>query len=276
MIKNIFLKILSKKIISKNKKYLNIHKNDECYIFGNGLSLKYYDLSLFNDRVGIACGPVFSHKDFRNTKIKYLYEGHPFFFYRIWKNPYRVFSIEKNLLGNFYKNNLKKIKDVDFFCSLSNYFGIRGENVNFLHHFNKEFKGYNYSSINNEFTSMKSSLMGMIGLSINMGFKRIILVGCDYCMTPSTIGHFFEKGDIINNLNFNENSSYLEQFKTLKNINIDISILTPNSDFSSTLFKCITYQELMNSKPKFSKNTDLISNEDLKILNDSGMNYKIY
>jgi len=276
MIKNIILKKLSKNIISRNKKYLNIHKNDECYIFGNGLSLKYYDLSLFNDKIGIACGPVFSHKNFRNTKIKYLYEGHPFFFYRIWKNPYRVFSIEKNLLGNFYKNNLKKIKDIDFFCSLSNYFGIRGENINFLHHFDQEFNGFNYPSIDNEFTSMKSALMGMIGLSINMGFKRIILVGCDYCMSPSIIGHFFEKGEIKDNLNFNENSSYLEQFKTLKNINIDIEILTPNSDFSSTLFKCVTYQELMNSKPKFSKNTDLISNEDLKILNESGMNYRIY
>jgi len=276
MIKNIILKKLSKKIISKNKKYLNIHKNDECYIFGNGLSLKYYDLSLFNDKIGIACGPVFSHKDFRKTEIKYLYEGHPFFFYRFWKNPYRGFSIEKNLLGNFYKNNLKKIKNVEFFCSLSNYFGLRGENINFVHHFNQEFKGFNYSFINNEFTSMKSALIGMIGLSINMGFKRIILVGCDYCMSPSTTGHFYEKGEIKNNLNFNENVSYLEQFRTLKDINIDISIVTPNSDFSSKIFKCITYQELMNSKPNFIENTDLISNEDLKILDNSRVNYKIY
>lgn len=177
MIKNIILKILTKKIISKNKKYLNIHKNDGCYIFGNGLFIKYYDLRLFNDRVGIGCGPVFSHKDFRNSKIKYLYEGHPFFFYRIWKNSNKGFLIEKNLLGNFYKNNLKKIKDVDFFCSLSNYFGIRGENINFLHHFDQEFKGYNYSSVDNDFTSMKSALIWMIGLSINMGFKLIILFG---------------------------------------------------------------------------------------------------
>ena len=123
---------------------------------------------------------------------------------------------------------------------------------------------------------MKSALMAMIGLSINMGFKRIILVGCDYCMSPSTIGHFFEKGEIKDNLNLNMNLSYLEQFKTLKNTNIDISILTPNSDFSSSLFKCITYQELMNSKPKFFENTDLISNEHLKILNDTRMNYQIY
>ena len=137
---------------------------------------------------------VFSHKDFRNIRIKYLYEGHPFFFYRIWKNPCRGFPIEKNLLGNFYKNNLKKIKDAAFFCSLNNYFGIRVENINFLHHFDQEFKGYNYSSIDNDFTSMKSALIWMIGLSINMGFKRIILVGFDYWMSPSTIGHFFEKG----------------------------------------------------------------------------------
>lgn len=276
MIKNFILKTLSKNIISKNKKYLNIHRNDECYIFGNGLSLKYYDLSLFNDKIGIACGPVFSHKDFRKTKIKYLYEGQPFFFYRYWKNPYRGFSIEKNLIGTFYKDKIKKIKDVVFFCSLSNFFGIRGKNINFLHHFDQEFNGFNHSSIDNEFTTMKSALMAMIGLSINMGFKRVILVGCDYCMYPSTIGHFFEKGVLKNNLNFNKNLSYLEQFKTLNDTNIEISILIPNADFSSSLFKCITYKELTNSKPKFFENTELISNEDLKILNNSGMNYQIY
>ena len=40
---------LIKKIISKNKKLKNIYQSQSCYIFGNGYSLKYYDLKKFSN-----------------------------------------------------------------------------------------------------------------------------------------------------------------------------------------------------------------------------------
>ena len=65
---NIFNKILLNffsRTLKKNTKFKDVHKGESCYIFGNGSSLKYYDLKLFNEKASIGCGALFMHKDFR-------------------------------------------------------------------------------------------------------------------------------------------------------------------------------------------------------------------
>ena len=44
---------LHRKYIKINLNLKDIHKGETCYIFGNGGSIKYYDLSLFNNHIGI-------------------------------------------------------------------------------------------------------------------------------------------------------------------------------------------------------------------------------
>ena len=68
--------IASYKILEKNKQFKNIHKEESCYIFGNGASLKYYDLKLFDDRISIGCGALFCHNDIKKIDLKYHYAGH--------------------------------------------------------------------------------------------------------------------------------------------------------------------------------------------------------
>lgn len=67
-INKMLLKIFSK-TVKKNEKYKNIHKGESCYIFGNGCSLKYYDLRKFNDRVSIGCNSLFSHKNVKDINL---------------------------------------------------------------------------------------------------------------------------------------------------------------------------------------------------------------
>ena len=43
------LNYISRGILSKNIKFKNKHKGEECYIFGNGSSIKYFELSKFSD-----------------------------------------------------------------------------------------------------------------------------------------------------------------------------------------------------------------------------------
>ena len=53
---NIFNKILLNffsRTLKKNTKFKDVHKGESCYIFGNGSSLKYYDLKLFNEKASI-------------------------------------------------------------------------------------------------------------------------------------------------------------------------------------------------------------------------------
>jgi hypothetical protein len=100
--KNKALFSLSKKIIEKNLKFKDIHKGQSCYLFGNGSSLKYFDFKSFNDKDAIGCGALFLHKDFNLLNIKYYFEGHPFFYYPYWINPYSR-KIQMNPMGKFFK-----------------------------------------------------------------------------------------------------------------------------------------------------------------------------
>ena len=49
------------------------HKGEECYIFGDGLSLKYMDLSFFSDKPAIACNNFIFHKDFKKVDLPNIY-----------------------------------------------------------------------------------------------------------------------------------------------------------------------------------------------------------
>ena len=44
---------ISKPTLSKIHKYKDFHKKESCYLIGDGISLKWFDLSLFHDRVSI-------------------------------------------------------------------------------------------------------------------------------------------------------------------------------------------------------------------------------
>ena len=45
------IKSLSKHLLKSNLDYKDLHKGEDCYIIGNGDSLKYYNLELFNNKL---------------------------------------------------------------------------------------------------------------------------------------------------------------------------------------------------------------------------------
>ena len=50
----IFKKVLYKfahPILSKVSRFKNKHQGETCYLFGDGVSIKYFDLSLFSDKI---------------------------------------------------------------------------------------------------------------------------------------------------------------------------------------------------------------------------------
>jgi hypothetical protein len=252
--------------LKKNEKFKNIHKGESCYIFGNGSSLKHYDLKQFNDRVSIGCGALFAHNNI------YYYVSHPLFFYNFWKNPYSG-KYEKNKTGSFYRRKMKSHPDVQYFTSLSNYFGIQGENINYVYHFGRA----NSLSIGNQmdsvFTMMTGSLIGMIGMALYMGFKHITLVGCDYTSSPQKIGHFFEIGegadqesdDIFNEAIFNSLSEF-----------VDINSITIDNKYKGRVIPSVSYSDYTNSIPIYKENREVVSEEDFLELDSLNLNYKIY
>ncbi len=260
------------KTLEKNKQFKDIHKGESCYIFGNGSSLKHYDLKLFNDRVSIGCGALFSHNDIKEIDLKYYYVSHPLFFYNFWKNPYSG-KYEKNKTGSFYRRKMKSHSDVQYFTSLSNYFGIQGENINYVYHFGRA----NSLSIGNQmdsvFTMMTGSLLGMIGMALYMGFKHITLVGCDYTSSPQKVGHFYEFGegadlesdDIFNEAILNSLSEF-----------VDINSITIDNKYKGRVIPSVSYSDFTNSIPIYKENSEVVSEKDLLELDLLNVNYKIF
>jgi len=259
------------KTLKKNAKFKDIHKGESCYIFGNGSSLKYYDLKLFNDRISIGCGALFSHNDINSINLKYYYVSHPLFFYNFWKNPYSG-KYEKNKTGSFYKRKMKNHPDVQYFTSLSNYLGIHGESINYVYHFGRA----NSLSIGNQmdsvFTMMTGSLLGMIGMALYMGFEYITLVGCDYTSSPRKVGHFYEFGegaDLESDDIFNE--AILNSLSEFVNINS----ITIDNKYKGRVIPSVSYSDFTNSIPIYKENSEVVSEEDLLELDSLNLNYKI-
>ena len=83
------INLLVKRIIKKNIRFKDIYKNQECYVIGNGSSIKRYDLNLFSNKNVITCNWMILHKDFKklNNVVAYI-ESSPFCFAPYKKNPY--------------------------------------------------------------------------------------------------------------------------------------------------------------------------------------------
>jgi hypothetical protein len=271
-ITNSLLFNLSKKALVKNKKFQDIHHNQKCYIFGNGASIKYFDLSKFSDRISIGCGLLFLHKDFNSLNMPYYFTGHPFFYYPYWTNPYSK-SFEKNLLGSTYKLFIKKFDDIEYFVSLTNYLGLFGSNINYVYHYDEPFSRKKEVGLSEKFIFMESALAGMLGIACYMGFKDIILVGCDYVLTPKMNGHFYEYGQRP----FSDNKTpYTE--KPLRAINkfINISSVTVNDNFSGDLVSEISYKSLTNLDPNYNENFEIVDSSSLITLDKCKMDYRIF
>ncbi len=258
-LKNRMLFQLSKKILARNRKFKNLHKGESCYLFGNGISLKEMDLAKFNDKISIGCSYLWLHNDFDALNTKYYCEPEPFWYYPFYRNKLSG-KIERNPYSSLQKRLQKKYPYVSFFTSLSNIFGIRGDNVYYLHHFDNEEPSLDKFRMDEVFYFI-GSLHVMIGMAIYMGFKSAYLVGCDYTHSPQRILHFYEKGKGISKFDDNHNADF---FKVAQE-RIDLTTITSVGSTSKTL-KYIDYHDYIGAEPVFRENTELVKKKYLDVL----------
>ena len=271
-VKNRIFRLVFNPVISKNIKFKNKHKDESCYVIGNGASLKYFDISKFTDKVSIGCSLLNAHNDFELLDLRYYYVSAPLFFYSFWRNPYTK-RYEKNRPSVIYRKKIKKYSDVQYFTSISNFFGLRGENINYVYHFdfvNDRDLGY---EMDKYFTMMSGSMIGMIGIALYLGFKDITLIGCDYTFIPKMRGHFYENGQFSDS---HDNVAFQADILRLVQKKIKIRSITPNETYRGHIIPSITYSDLVGEKEFYKENNLLVSEEDLREMNLQNMIYKIY
>ena len=251
IIYNIASPILSKIRILKNK-----HEGETCYLFGDGVSIKYFDLSSFADKISFSLNWISVHKEFKELNCKYAFNTMPYFFYPRFTHPYTSNSLQK-----IYRNFINENDQIKFFVNLSNYPVLRNSNV--FHLFNKipdkknNFLNDCYLNNINIFTGV---FRYSISLAIYMGFKEIYLIGCDYTNKIIRRGHWYEKREGIPYAV----PDYEKKFLNIVSKYVKITSINLIGD--SFNIPSISYSSFTGKKPKYRENTELVDISILKKL----------
>jgi hypothetical protein len=255
--------------LAKIQKFKNINKSQEGYIFGDGVSLKWFDLNHFSDKVALAAGSLIPfHNLFSTLNVQYLLLTEPFWFYPKILTEHFSNSSSMPLISKAYREVIKNNQDKQFILNLSNLPVIKSNNITYL------FRGIvdcrlSEALISRRINPFHGSLRATIVMATYMGFDRIYLVGCDYTHVPSRTLHWYEKGYGI----FLQQDLYNKDFFEIAKEFIDIKTIT--LDGTGNFIEALTYKEYTGYNPSYRENSELVDDRYLKILS-SWPNYNIY
>lgn len=263
---NFLFKIL-KPILNRNKVFEDKHKGEEVFIFGNGVSLKNFDLNNFKKKNILSCGYFFLNKSFEDMKHCAHIEIDPFILYPIEKNKFSK-KFQKNYIRDIYFNHFPLHK-VPLITSMTNLLAfIHYNKIYFAHHFGKDICDLNikYNDPSEKIMFMKGAMYFLIALSKYMGFEKVYLVGMDYINTIPENGHFYEfgRGNIINHRD--DVHEYNDNFFKLFREELDINVINRRSKLANYNLTNIYYEDFFNSKESYLENTEICSKDGLVLL----------
>jgi len=249
------------------KKFSNRHKGETCYIFGDGPSVKWFDLSMFKDNLSICSGVLPFHNDFNKLKAKYFTVAEPWLFMPKVFQP--TYLHEYKCVGEKYLKFIKSSSDKEFFINLSNMPVLSGKNVNYIFR-RLPVRGNRTDSLLGKFNLFNGSFRAPLAIAYYLGFSKVYLVGFDaWTIQPARNLHWYEKGrgEFFNATNFD-----MDFLNILKEV---MDIYTISIDGGSKNVKNISYEAYTGKPPVFRENYELLSPHYLKVL-ASYTRYKIF
>lgn len=253
----------SKHILNNIKSLKDSQKGKSCYIIGDGISIKWFDLSVFSNFPAFALNNIPYHNQANKLNIQYITYVQPFMFYK--------FKYSSKFIDNILKNFIKKNPNKLFFVNLSNYPLLWSKNIFYLFRnipdkdsiFLNECESKNIRIDSNGFS-------WAVALAIYMGFKNIYLVGCDYTHAISRSRHWYEKGQGILKEPVNYQKEFLEI--SLKYANI----VTITLEGNGTYVPGIEYEKFAGKTINYKENLELIQMKDLINIASCSPNYRIF
>jgi hypothetical protein len=257
----IFSKLFGFRSKKRLEKLKGSEKGKSCYIFGDGVSLKYFDLNFFNDKDIIAANHLMIHDLFPSLNVKYYTFYEPFYFYPLIRK-YGKFLFNKMFLT--VKNLMMTNEKVVFFSSVTNIPLVGIKNLIFLSE--NSFKSKEVKDLTRRFNCFEGSLRLQLLIAIYLGYDQATLVGHDYTHSPSMAGHFYEygKGNYSNHDLWN--ADFFEDVKK----KIKITTLTIDSKSNR-----LNYLKYPKEKVSYKENTAIISSKLLNKMNTFSY-YKIF
>ncbi len=253
------LKKNTKKILTSGlKRFSNIHEGETCYIFGDGPSVKWFDLTLLSEHPAICCGKMPFHKDFSKLDVRYVTLVEPWFFVPKLFQPKRLREFEE--IAAEYTDFIKRTPDKEFFVNLSNRFSLTENNINYVYRGFPESRNRT-DDLLSRFDLFSGSFHATLSLAYYMGFKKIYLVGFDaWTIQPSRTTRWYElgEGDFFDATNFA--TDFLDILK------LECEIYTISKDGESRNVKNISYESYTGEIPEYKENFELLEQRHLDIL----------
>ncbi len=267
ILKNFLAKIAQPEL-SKIHKLKGIHQGLDCYILGDGISIKWFDLNNFSNKISIALGLMPFHKSFRVLDMMYLALPEPYWFYPSAFTKHVTNSCTMPEISKAYRNIILENPEKKFILNLSNLPVLQSSNIVYVF---REIFDQRLSSdfISHRIDAFDSSFRTAIVLAIYLGFKRIYLVGCDYTHVPSRKLHWYERGRGI----FESQDGYQEDFLKIAKEFVDLTTIT--LDGTSDFINAVTYKEFTGHEPMYQENTELVDQKYLHLLS-TFPGYQIY
>jgi len=225
---NSFQDFIDPTLLGKNKNLKNIHEGERCIIFGTGSSLNELEISQFSDEVTFGGNFLHYHPDFHNLNLDYfvscpshrtLKKKHSKVVYadstiynekdiEVWLGEDLLATMSVDPL--FYFNHINKVLDKNTRLFLGSKSSKFFKNNNF---FNEREIYYLCGSepillaknlvfdLSKPIPFLESLVFTMLAIAFYMGFKEIILIGCDYSLEPCREFHFYDEIRISKTIN---------------------------------------------------------------------------
>ncbi len=253
-------------LVKRNTKFKNIHAGETCYIFGNGGSLKYYDISkLSKDIPAIVCSYSLVDKRMDALNIKYMVVTDSYCLYPWVYNTYpHIQKFQRNRIRPILKKIMDKTKGVHLFTSLTNlYAALFWKNpLHYVFHFG--YKTPLSDDMAGNFSNIAGAADVMLATAKYLGFSKAIVMGCDYFGTPPMLGHFYADYEPFE---WNDPDDAYKEYRAKRVLaakGIDVLVILPNG-VSSPDFKYDSYENYFGLAKKYQENYEIIDSEYLDL-----------
>lgn len=262
---------LTRSITDKVLELKDAHKGESCYIIGDGVSLKWFDLHSLPKKKTFALNWAVFHKEIARSGFDFAINTGPYQFIPFIENlDFIRKDLKQGIICKHYRKTIIAHKKSKFFLNLSNYSFISGKNIYFLFsnisdsefEFGQECKEHGENIY-------QGSLKCALALAIFMGFGEVFLVGCDYTHEEARMLHWYEKGEGSLTPHPEYQRTYFEIASNYTNIT------TVTTAGKGSVLPSVTYTKLTGNPMKYRENEDLTDHENLDILS-SWPGYSIF
>jgi len=253
---------LHKPLVFKNNKFRNIHVGETCYIISNGGSLKFYDISKIPNLPTIVCSYSLIDNRLKDIDVRYFFQTDSYLNYPILFNTYpHVRKFQKNRVKPVFAKIFKDNRHVNIFTNITNFYSTlcRRKNIYYYYHFGDRLS--NSYDLSGNFSQASGALDIMLGAAKYFGFKKAILLGCDYLGSPPVMGHFYADYKPYS-------GEYLEEYcERVRRVSdgIDIVVVLPEG-VTAPGFDYTSYESFFGLEKQYCKNFEFIDDEYIDLL----------